>query len=389
MTVPVWLDQASKIEEEFDVAVVGAGIVGASAAYWLGKRRGLATVVVDADRKGGSTVRSAGFVLRGTGAHYNQAVRKYGREVAAWILRMNEESLRTLGEVVRGRESSLGYRKCGSYLLACSLEELQDLEESATLMREDLFELEFLPGDPLDRGFYGAIHNPDDACVSPGALVDLLLALSGATVYDGEEVFRIESSNNRVTIHTPGRVIRASRVLVLLNAFLPSLVPQLSSMLDIVRGQALVTRPLKETVVDKLCYANYGFEYFRQLTDGRFLLGGCREAFTDEERGYGDFVTTTIQTALNSYMRDRFPEIAGSVVDYRWSGLMAFTRDGLPLIGEIDDRPGVFFATGCNGHGLCYGISLAKILIDVSLDDADAGIFAASRESLRTEPRSA
>ncbi len=382
MTVSVWLDEACKGEEEFDVAVIGAGVAGASTAYWLSKRRGLATVVLDGDARRSSTARSAGFVLRGISSYYNQAVRKYGRQTASWIMRLNEDTLKTLGELARGRENALGYQACGSYLLSCSLEELQDLEESAQLMREDGFDVQFLRNDPLDRGYYGAIHNPDDASVNPVALVETLLSLSGATVYEGEEAFRIESSNGRIMVHTAGRMIRVSRVLVLVNAFLPALFPQLAPMLEVIRGQALVTKPLKERIVEKLCYSNYGYEYFRQLVDGRFLLGGCREPFDSQEKGYGDVITMPVQTALGNYLRDRFPEIAGSTVDYRWSGLIAVTRDGLPLIGEVQDRPGVFFAAGCNGHGLGYSLSLSKLLVDVALDDSDAGIFSAGRESL-------
>lgn len=249
-------------------------------------------------------------------------------------------------------------------------------------MAADEFEVEYLRDDPLDRGYYGALHSPDDVGLNPVRLVELLLSLSGATTYSGEEVYKIEPSGGKIVVQTPARVIKASRVILLVNAFLPGLIPQLAPLLDVIRGQALVTRPLKESIISKLCYANYGYEYFRQLPDGRFLIGGCREPFYPIEKGYGDLLTPPVQTALTSYLRDRFPDVAGAAIDYRWAGSMAFTRDGLPIVGEVEDRPGVFFGAGCNGHGLGYSLALSKILVDVATDDAEPGIFAANRMSL-------
>ena len=383
MTISLWLDkQESKASEHYDVVIVGAGVTGASAAYWLNKRKNLKALVLDSAQCGaGASGRNGGFLLRGIFAYYKKLVQAYGREVAQWIFQFNEETQAHLREFITKSGNTFQFHQSGSYLLACSLEELQDLEESAELMLEDGFELEYMREDPLDRGFYGAIHNKQDAGVNPYLMVRSLLDASEMSVHENEQVFKIDCSGENPVLHTQNRLISTSRVLLCTNAYLPMLFPEFRSLLQPVRGQIIVTRPLKENILDKLCYANYGYEYFRQLPDGRFLLGGCREPFGSDEQDYADLLTPNVQNALHHYLRNRFPELAGASIDYRWSGTMCFTADGLPLMGQIKDKPGVFYVTGCNGHGMGYSLALSRLFVQYALDGASPGVFDAMRVS--------
>ncbi|MCC6979719.1 MAG: FAD-binding oxidoreductase [Candidatus Melainabacteria bacterium] len=398
MTLPIWLDERASGEEildEVDVAIIGGGIVGASCAYLL--RHSDATKdlkVALFESRGiasGSTGRNAGFVLRGIQAYYNHAVKLYGREIAREVFRFAEENQRQIKVFAESiaDEKGLDFElsNCGSYLLACSLDELDDLKQSAKLMQEDGFSCEFLVEDPIDRDFYGALFNPGDFAINPVKLTRALLARSSASVFENEEVFSVKksASGGKLVVSTQKRSLTAGKVLLATNAYAPLGSYALSEKLNIIRGQILVTKPLKKRLelMESICYANYGFEYFRQLPDNRMLLGGCRQQFMDEERGFGDTVTRPVQAALESYLKHRFPECAGIPVDYRFSGLMAFTNDGLPLIGEHEGLPGVFCAVGCNGHGLGFGMNLARMLINVALMGASAGSFCVQRDSLK------
>ena len=377
MTISFWQDvQESKSTEEFDVLIVGAGIAGSDAAYWLGKRHDLSVAVIDGGLVGeGASGRSNGFVMRGVMAYYNKLVKACGRQLAQWVLHFNEETQNHLTDFAELYGNTFAYDRSGSYLLAASIDELQDLAESAQLMAEDGFKSEYLRSDPVDRGFYGALYNSGDIGVNPVALIKALLAASKATVYENEQVYKVDWANNQALLHTQKRLLSAPRVLLCTNAFLPLMFSDFAATLKVVRGQILVTRPFGEKIVDKLCYANYGYDYFRQLPDGRLLLGGCREPFNEEETGFADAVTRHVQGALQHYLRDKFPEVAGSTIDYRWSGTMCFTPDGLPIIGEHHDKPGVVYLAGCNGHGLGYSLALSKLLVDFALDGAKLGPF--------------
>jgi len=386
MTVSVWLDDSSvvdpKQQTEVDVVIIGGGIIGAGCAYMLSQRGNLKVAIVDGDTiASGASGRNGGFVQRGVHSYYNLFVKTHGRQIAKYVYEFAQENLRMVKEFVDKHGNSFHYEPCGSYLLACSIDELEDLSASAALMKEDGFELKLLTEDPLDRDFYGAMENPGDCAINPVKFARALVAASSAQIFENETVCRIDSDGNSVLISTTKRVFRAERALVATNAYTPLLLANFIDKIKPARGQAFVTQPLRKRVLEKLCCANYGWEYFRQLSDNRLILGGSRQLFLNEEFGYADMITKPVQSALEGYLKDRFPDLAGVPIVQRWSGIMAFTVDGLPLVGELE-KSGVFFAVGFNGHGFGYGLNMCKLLVDVAMDGVDPGVFKAQRALL-------
>jgi gamma-glutamylputrescine oxidase len=381
MTLPFWLDSpAEKTRQEVDVAIIGGGIAGAGAAYWLSKRGGLKVALVEASTlASGASGRNAGFILRGIQTYYDQSVALYGRETTRFLYGLGEETQRHLKDFVDQNGNNFDYEPCGSYLLASSLEELENLHKSAELMAEDGFEVEFFKEDPLERDFYGALFNRGDCAVHPAKLVRSLIDASGAIVFENEPVVDIYNAEEGIRVYTQRRKLRCEKLLIATNAYTPLLLSSLKDKIQPVRGQIIVTQPLRKQILDKICYANYGWEYFRQLPDQRFLLGGCRELYLNDEVSYADVTTPNIQAALLHYLRDRFPDVAGVPIDYRWAGTMGFSADGLPFVGPVSHIPGAFFAAACNGHGMGYSLGLSKLLVDMAMDGASPGPFDSER----------
>lgn len=384
MTVSIWQDgNSDKPVRQCDIAIVGGGIAGAAAAYWIKQRNQYKTTIIEqAGIASGASGRNAGFILRGIVAYYNQTVNQHGRATARDILAFNEETLLELAKLAARHGQDFDYAQSGSYLLACSLEELQDLEESAQLMFEDGFAVEYLKQDPLNRGYYGALLNPGDAAVHPVRLTQLLVKLSEAEVVENQQVFKISQTASCLRLETDKSIIECEKALLTTNVYSALFTPYFSHRVYPVRAQALVTRPLDKILLDRLCYANYGYEYFRQLPDRRLLLGGCRQMYAEQEIGFADTITAPIQKSLRAYLKDRFPEAAGIPVDYAWSGLMGFTRDGLPMLGQLPEHENAFFAVGCNGHGMGYSLALSKLLVEHALDGASPMMFDANRPAL-------
>lgn len=389
MTLSIWLDKRSQAQGarviEADLAIIGGGVVGAACAHFAAQRNNskqkLKIVLLDAASPAhGASGRSAGFVLRGIHTYYEACVKKYGRKEAHLIYSLGEENQALMREFMAGREAAFDFDPSGSYLLASSLEEMESLAQSAELMKEDGFEHVLLREDPLDRGFYGALLCRNDFGINPVKLVQNLLLSAAVDVLRDEAVRRIEANGERkVILHTNQGTVICDRAILATNAYSSMFLDHFVDLLTVVRGQMLATAPLKKRLLERLCYANFGWEYFRQLPDRRLLLGGCRQHFAEAEMGYGDFLTRPVQQALEHYLRDRFPEAAGVPIEYRWSGLMAFTADGLPLIGQMPDLPGVYFALGCNGHGLSFNMVLGRAVINFALDGSLDPIFGAGR----------
>ncbi|MBK9204419.1 MAG: FAD-binding oxidoreductase [Candidatus Obscuribacter sp.] len=390
MTVSLWMAEnsgESSVRQalEFDVAIIGGGVMGASAAQYIAERNGKSTrplkvVLIESGHiASGASGRNGGFVLRGIHTYYDTCIQKYGRDTARLIYQMGEQSQKLIRDFIESRAIDIEYDPCGSYILASSLEELEDLSRSAKAMQEDGFELSLCSEDPLDRGFYGAIHNPGDFGVNPVKFVRALLAASDCELLQNQAIASIEINNGSAAVSTTNYQINVPHVLMATNAYTAQLEPLLSDFIKPVRGQMMATAPLKKRLVDKLCYANYGFEYFRQLPCLRMLIGGSRQHFIDDEVGFEDVVTRPLQGVLEHYFKEHFGEAAGAQIQHRWSGVMAATADGLPLVGALPQQKVLHYLAGCNGHGLGYSMALSRLACDVMLDGADAGCFAAAR----------
>jgi glycine/D-amino acid oxidase-like deaminating enzyme len=111
-------------------------------------------------------------------------------------------------------------------------------------------------------------------------------------------------------------------------------------------------------------YIDDGFQYLRQLKDGTLVLGGCRNVAVEEEVGYLERPTDKVQEALESFLEEAFPELAGRSVLRRWAGIMAFTPDGLPLFGEVPHMPAALYGAGFNGHGMSLGFVAGRYLAE-------------------------
>ena len=100
MSVSYWNDRSGPTPTQADVVIIGGGIAGLSAAYWIGKEDpSMKIVVVEKFEIGaGATGRNAGFVTCGSVEHFNRLVEKHGREEALQIWQFSEENMRLLKE---------------------------------------------------------------------------------------------------------------------------------------------------------------------------------------------------------------------------------------------------------------------------------------------------
>lgn len=361
MTVSYWQDAGDEQTIECDVCVVGAGIVGLYLARLLAGQGQQVCVLEARHVASGASGRNAGMVLTGTAYYYHDAVRIYGRELAReiWELSLHNRN------IARGLSEEFGtlWEGNGSILLALNDTEAEDLERAADAMLDDGIEAKFSLKDPLKRGFTSAILQPNDAGIHPVKFAQALAHHSGAGLYEQSEVFDIQPlPGGGLELRSRRVRVRCERAALCTNAYTPLLRPYFAGKIAPTRGQILCTEPLPVRILDKMCYADYGYEYFRQLPDGRLLMGGWRHHFREMEVGYEDRTTPEVQGGLEGFLARYFPEAANARITHRWSGTMGFSADGIPLVGALPDMPNVFFAVGFTGHGLGFGLATAERL---------------------------
>jgi gamma-glutamylputrescine oxidase len=359
-TTPFWLENAGAPVESnplasADVAVIGAGITGCSAALALA-RGGLRVRVHDSRGIAeGASGRNGGFALRGGAARYDVARETYGAERARELWRRTEVALDRL-EVVAGD----AFRRTGSLRLAADDEERADVRAEYEALAEDGFAAEWrdeLPHLPPD--FRGAIFHPPDGSLQPARFVRGLAALAAAEGVEFREHRPVGSLDE----------LEAERVLIATDGSGRGLLPELDDALWPARGQVITTEPIEQHLFECPHYARQGFDYWQQLPDKRIVLGGFRDfsiltEMTDEET-----TTPPIQDALDAFL----VELLGYLpkVTHRWAGIFGLTQDLLPLVGPVPAREGVWVAAGYSGHGNVLGFMCGELVAAAILGGND------------------
>jgi gamma-glutamylputrescine oxidase len=379
MTVSIWQANGTQPVREVDFLIVGAGLVGCSAAYFAGQA-GRDVVITEArDVALGASSRNAGFMITGLDTYYHRAVERYGSDVVREMWALSRTTHRYLRQFIEAGDVPID--NCGSMLLAESETEAQELERAVRAMEAEGFDVVYHAHDPLGRGYCAAIEQPQDAAVQPYQLVQAIFKQSGAELVANNEVYRIEQTSAEiVTVYTRQYIFQARHVLLCTNAYSPYIDPYFAGKVIPMRAQCLVTAPLKNGPVLNTCgYSDYGYMYYRDTFDGRLLIGGGRKQNTWLEGNTSDDrITDPVQRILEAYLRARFPDV-DEPIEQRWAGIMGFSVDKLPLVGTLPDKPRVGFAVGFTGHGLAMGAGSAERAVDMLLTGANPGAINAAR----------
>ena len=375
-TLPFWLDDpyepraplADRVEAE--VCVIGGGVGGLSCARVLAER-GVDTIVLERTTiAGGASGRNGGFLLAGVAAFHNDARELYGHEHARRLYASTLSAQQEIYELAARLGIGDSVREVGSLRVAVSDDEAERVSGQVAALKEDGFPAELVERDELPpvlrrRGLCACLVD-HDAALHPARWYRALAGAAeqaGARIFEGTAVHGPVPAPGEGELVTGGGSVGARHVVVAADGALPALVPDYEGRVRPRRLHMVASEPMEQRIVDQLVYPRWGFEYFQQRPDGRLLLGGFSDldgpaSYTDREEG-----SPEVWARLETYLRDELG--LDTRVSHRWVGVVGYTEDQLPYVGEVPGRPGLYVAGGYSGHGNLPGYVAGHELADL------------------------
>ena len=355
-----------------DAVVIGAGICGVSAAYAL-EQEGLSVALIDSRTvASGATGRNAGFILQGTAERYNRAIEIMGHDRAKSIHQWSLVNHERIASVIAQHGIDCSYAQSGSLQLAGSKQEEAELLESARLLCADGFEAQIqtaaeIPSEYRAAGFEMGVYLPKDGELHPARFVrGMANSLTNTQIFENTRALSIDDDNNGARVHTEKGTILAEIAIVCTNAYTKQLFPSIKDWIDPVRGQMLTTAPLPRLFPYPI-YADHGYDYWRQDREGRIILGGWRNLDAETEVGFDEILNPDIQENMTRFLKV-FPSLQSLDVTHRWSGIMGFSKDGLPIISPVPSYQATLLAAGFTGHGFGFGWLAGEAIAKVAIE---------------------
>ena len=345
----------------YDVAVIGAGIVGAACACECA-RRGMRVVVVDEDAVGaGATAAGMGHIVVMDDSEAQLALTRY--------------SQRLWQELRPELPSDVEYEQCGTIWVATDDEEMVEVERKHRYYAERNVPTEILDARSLAAfepnlkvGMTGGLLVPEDGVLYPPCAAQFLISRAqklGAKVRTGCSVRRI--GDRQVELANREK-IQAVMLVNAAGASAPALTPGLEIRKR--KGHLAITDRYPGFVRHQLVELGYLKSAHSVTSDsvafnvqprktGQVLIGSSRQYGAEHKEVDHEMLARMLQRAL-----EYIPSLGQMLTVRTWTGFRAATPDKLPLIGPWPADKSVWLATGHEGLGITTSLGTARILVD-------------------------
>ena len=362
-------------EVSADVAIVGAGITGITAAYLLAKA-GKSVVLLDKGRIAMSeTGHTTAHIVEATDADYDDLIKDHGEDGARLDTEAIRESIALIRRLADELQIDCGLKAVDGYLYAEKSEHREYLERQQESLRRAGVETEWVTQVPLPFPTIGGLRYRNQHVFHPRKY---LLAIAAAAIKAGARIFE----DSLVSDVDDGKVSTAEGSVSARHILLTTHVPlndrgTLWLKMHTTRTYVVAARVEPGRIHDALYWdTDYPYHYTRLHTtdDGVWLIVGGEDRDTGKEGN-----DESRYAALEEYCRARF---GVSEFSHRWSGQINETADALPFIGEHGKN--VWMSTGYSGTGMTYGTLAAMLLSDFALgrENRYAELYSPSRKKI-------
>jgi glycine/D-amino acid oxidase-like deaminating enzyme len=381
------LDAGRPLPEVVDVAVIGAGFTGLSAARTLAKR-GARVVVLESETVGwGASSRNGGMVLTGMKLGVNKLISMYGRELTQRMYAASLASMDCVEQIVREEKIECDFSRCGHLEVACKQKHFDDYQRQVDVIERDYnHKMRVVPKHELGAEigssiYYGGMVDEVSAGCNPARYVGGLARAAmraGAEIFEHARVERIErdSRNGELgwKLGTSRGPLWAHEVFVGTSGYTGRATPALQKKLIPIGSFIITTEVLPAALAcelsprNRMIYDSKNYLYYYRLTPDRRMLFGGRAAFFPET----DQTVRQSAALLRRGMIGVYPQLRDAKIDYVWGGTLDFAFDIMPHAGQMD---GMYYAVGYAGHGVAMATYQGQKIAELMAGDKPENPF--------------
>lgn len=357
---PVVSSAPVPVEPASDVAIVGGGYTGLSAAITLA-RAGRSVQVFDRQRAGeGASTRNGGITSGNLRPSLADLTKRFGRERAEAVVVESKLAREDLYRFITDEKLDCDFKLVGRFSGASAPGDYERLARDADQLAKTQGIEAYAVPRAEQRGvmgtsfYHGGAVRMDIGGLHPAKFHAEMLRVAraaGAVVHGETAVTGIRREGEGWAVETARGRVRAGNVVMGTNGYTDGVDPWLRRRLVPVRSRIVATAPLSDNLMGELMPRRMmGSEtrslhyYYRPSPDGRRVLFGGRDGTI---AGDPDWPTRNLRKA----MVDVFPELEGVEVTHSWFGNVAMNRDMIP---RIFTREGVRYAAGYCGSGVVW-----------------------------------
>lgn len=361
-----------------DVAIIGGGFTGLSAALHLAQD-GVDVAVLEAEHAGwGASGRNGGFCcLGGAKAPRSLLLRRYGAEGLAEWRKAEMAAVDLVDGLLRDHAIDVDRHSEGETLLAHTPKAWARLQAARDAARQDygvaptLIPPDALHEHGLGGPWHGAATTPIGFALNPRKYHAGLARAArgaGACLFQDSPVTKLGRKGDGWRLDTPGGTLRADRVILATNGYTSDDLPDwIGGRTLPVQSSVIVTEPLGDDLLEaqgwtssQMAYdTRHLLHYFRLMPDRRFLFG---------MRG-GLSATPRAQAAIAVKIRADFARLFHAwqnvAITHEWAGLVCLMARLVPFAGPVPDHPGLFAGLGYHGNGVAMASYTGALMADV------------------------